>query len=249
MKFDEWTRASPMLVDNGAVFWMNPPSAPPGNAVVGQITMASGTSFQASLNFQGQSTGELADWQATAVVFTNDPDALVAPAPTPSAVPAADPSPAPAPAASDPAFTDCEQVPQAGSSWTVSPILEVVACGGIAGHTTWRFSIELQNAASNVYAIFGHQESPLRMPAAWQEDAASFGVNVGGVMPVLLQHNPDALFDSWLTVGPVSGSTTSLGSIGFEWASWNPECELLEDNGAVFWSALLHRLPKTRISS
>ena len=68
-------------------------------------------------------------------------------------------------------------------------------------------------------------------------------------MPVLLQHNPDAQFDSWLTVGPVSGGTTSLGSIGFEWASWSPEGELLEDNGAVFWSALPHPLPKTRISS
>ena len=55
--FEEWTADNPLVVDNGAVFWMSPddgPSADDGRIVVAQITVPTGTGFIATINAEGR---------------------------------------------------------------------------------------------------------------------------------------------------------------------------------------------------
>ena len=56
--FEEWTADNPLVVNNGAVFWMNPDNAPSahddGRIVVAQITVPTGTGFIATINAEGR---------------------------------------------------------------------------------------------------------------------------------------------------------------------------------------------------
>ena len=65
-------------------------------------------------------------------------------------------------------------------------------------------------AASNIYAIYGTEQSPLQLATTdgspFFQGKAGLGVDIGGVNPVLYEHFPSLKFDSWLTLGPDDGS-------------------------------------------
>jgi hypothetical protein len=77
-----WSEAKALSTEDGAIFWMNPsdgPSVtdangkvgtgyPTGNIVVAQLTVKSGTSFDARLNCQGR-TNHGDNWETTDVKF------------------------------------------------------------------------------------------------------------------------------------------------------------------------------------
>merc|ERR1712167_211042 len=57
--------------------------------------------------------------------------------------------------------------------------------GACSGMTTYRLEVTLSGGATNVYAMFGEDEAhPLDLPPAYQAPEP-FGVDVGGVNPVL----------------------------------------------------------------
>ena len=64
-----WTEAAAFSCNDCAVFWMSPDLAPVGPTVVGQITVASGSSGSVNLGLQGRSAGGGTDWQAHNVAF------------------------------------------------------------------------------------------------------------------------------------------------------------------------------------
>ena len=66
-----------------------------------------------------------------------------------------------------------------------------------------------------MYTIYGKFDSPMTLPAAYQE-ATPFGSNTGGVNAALISASPTAAYDSWLTVGITDGDASgALGTIGF----------------------------------
>merc|ERR1711939_322939 len=62
--FDQWSAGKPLVVDNGAVFMMNPNAAPAktgGNVLVAQLTLPSARHFEATVCAQGHTTQSLTD--------------------------------------------------------------------------------------------------------------------------------------------------------------------------------------------
>ena len=84
----------------------------------------------------------------------------------------------------------------------------VTTVGSGANGDTVRLSVQLGADQANMYAIFGHPDSPMSLPAAYQS-AAPFGVDIGGVAPDFVALSADAGTDSWLTVGYVDGFSGS----------------------------------------
>ena len=84
----------------------------------------------------------------------------------------------------------------------------VQMASSLEGFATYRLVVSLQGDASSVYAIMGTTTAPLELPPAYQT-AGPAGANIGGVDPELLQLQPDAAFDSWLT-----NSSCTLRKIG-----------------------------------
>lgn len=133
----------------------------------------------------------------------------------------------------------------------ITPVVTTVAAHGPPGqdeYTTYRLSVALGPSAESVYAIHGTPDAvgvegtatlygtpgPIRLPAAFQV-ATPFGVDVGGVDPVLIAQLPNAAFDSWLTVGLVDGdSSATLGTVGIDFGSWTETSGLEVIDGAVF---------------
>ena len=78
IKFDKWTESKPLVVDDGAVFWMDPRNAPRTSTTaavqIGQVTTPTGVIWNAVVNAQGKSMREEAgkDWDHHGLVFTND---------------------------------------------------------------------------------------------------------------------------------------------------------------------------------
>jgi hypothetical protein len=70
--FSSWTESTPLSVDDGAVFWMDPNAAPGGEVVVAQITVPTGSSGRVTMGMQGHSVRG-ADWDVHQVVFTYPP--------------------------------------------------------------------------------------------------------------------------------------------------------------------------------
>ena len=59
--------------------------------------------------------------------------------------------------------------------------------------------------------------------------------NIGGVEPFIISMNPDANYDSWLTIGITDGDINNrLSAIGIDFDSWASNTELNIDDGAVF---------------
>ncbi len=76
LDFDTWGEGQGLSATDGALFWMNPPSAPPIDelrriVVIAQITVPSGTSFEATISAQGSqasmAVGET--WSAPGITF------------------------------------------------------------------------------------------------------------------------------------------------------------------------------------
>ena len=79
---NSWSEAKGLTTEDGAIFWMNPGDGPSvtdangkagtntpiGNIVVAQLTVKSGTSFDARLNCQGH-TNHGDNWESTDVKF------------------------------------------------------------------------------------------------------------------------------------------------------------------------------------
>ena len=73
------------------------------------------------------------------------------------------------------------------------------------------------------------------IPPAFQV-ATPFGVDLGGTNPQFWQFNPDAQFDSWLTVGLTQGeNANALSSVGIDLANWDLDHGITTTDGAVFW--------------
>jgi hypothetical protein len=107
--FDSWSETKPMVVSDGAVFWMDPLNAPNdpmsgGQVQVGQITTPTGTPWSAVVNAQGKNKllAPHKDWEDRGIVFTNQPKPGVSQRarPTDSPRPPLSPSAASAAAAS-----------------------------------------------------------------------------------------------------------------------------------------------------
>lgn len=58
-----------------------------------------------------------------------------------------------------------------------------------------------------------------------------FGANIGGVSAPLLEFQPEAAYDSWLTVGTITGlNDASISSIGVDWDAWTETVSFAEEN-------------------
>ena len=86
--------------------------------------------------------------------------------------------------------------------------MTVYSTSGVAGHTTYLLGVDLHEGAANIYSIFGSEENPLIVPAAYQV-AAPFGKDVGGTNPALWAVMAETEFDSYLTVGDQAGCVPS----------------------------------------
>lgn len=76
--FNSWSETKPMVVSDGAVFWMDPLNAPQdpmtgGQVQIGQITTPAGTTWSATVNAQGKNKmlAQHRDWEDRGIVFTN----------------------------------------------------------------------------------------------------------------------------------------------------------------------------------
>eukprot|EP01052_Picozoa_sp_SAG31_P049558 SAG31_NODE_10911_length_1085_cov_1.040568_2_plen_182_part_00 len=68
--FNSWTAEDSLVVNDGAVFWMDPTNGPTGIPVIAQLTIPTGSTATAKINAQGKSNGDLDDWRNTDVEFT-----------------------------------------------------------------------------------------------------------------------------------------------------------------------------------
>lgn len=119
-------------------------------------------------------------------------------------------------------------------------ITEMTNCnmGGIDGYTTYRLSLVIKPNMNvkNIYALYGNSNdnSVTYLPPAYQS-VSEINNNIGGVEPFVINLNPDANYDSWLTIGITEGDTNNrLSTIGIDFDSWTSNTELNIDNGAVF---------------
>jgi hypothetical protein len=113
----------------------------------------------------------------------------------------------------------------------------------VAGSSTYILSISLNNAAENIYSLYGDTRHPMIVPASYQV-SSPFGVNFGGVPTEFYQFSPNSEFDSWLTIGPTNGTWTRgpgtnglLSAIGIDWDGGAAAADewLRVDDGALFW--------------
>eukprot|EP01051_Picozoa_sp_SAG22_P016661 SAG22_NODE_2396_length_2619_cov_1.800794_2_plen_496_part_00 len=106
-------------------------------------------------------------------------------------------------------------------------------------YRTYRVFLELQGDAANVAAIFGTEQSPLVLPPAWQYQGFG-GRQVGGTAPELWVLQPQAEYDSWLTIGAGDGSAAPdldlSGRIWNQLSHWNATHGLQVTAGGVSWS-------------
>ena len=56
--FSSWGQTGGLVVDDGAVFWLDPAGGPTGtDIVVAQLTLVSGTDFSVTMNMRGRRAG------------------------------------------------------------------------------------------------------------------------------------------------------------------------------------------------
>jgi hypothetical protein len=121
----------------------------------------------------------------------------------------------------------------------VTTTVDIMASSVSEGYTTMRFTVTLAEDQSNVYAIYSAAGAEMSIPPAFQV-AAPFGAHTGGVSELFYGAAPDAEFDSWLTVGEVSGDPNdALSSAGIDFATWDENTPLGVEappvGGSVFW--------------
>jgi hypothetical protein len=240
---------------------MDPTAAPTErSATVAQITVPTGSAWEATVNVQGRSpeefrvwnveTGHMeGDWQEEGFVFASDFADI-----PPESVFFDDEYAnlcniftlgtcnvdvdecASTPCGNGASCSESAIYSTIGREYTHAvPEVVAVATDGVDGFTTYRLNINLQDSAVNVYAMFGHEGKALVMPPAFQV-AAPFGANFGGVSPALFAAMPNAEYDSWLTLGLTEGDPSAkLGVIGLDFDSWGVDSQLTTLDGSLFY--------------
>lgn len=121
----------------------------------------------------------------------------------------------------------------------VSPVV-TTSQTSLDGFDTYTLAVTLTGTAINLYTIYGTVDSPMSVPAGYQEPTP-FGANVGGTNPGFWPIMAGAQYDSWLTVGITNGdSSGALSSIGIDFDAWTVDSPLSTSDGAVFWMAPDH---------
>ena len=126
--------------------------------------------------------------------------------------------------------------PPAATNPFASPVVTASAAS-LDGFDTYTLAVTLTGTATNLYTIYGNGDSPMSVPAGYQE-ATPFGANTGGTNPAFWDLVAGSQYDSWLTVGITSGdSSGALSSIGIDFNAWTVDSALSTSYGAVFWMA------------
>ncbi|MAD57151.1 MAG: hypothetical protein CMK44_01080 [Porticoccus sp.] len=131
-------------------------------------------------------------------------------------------------------YNDCD------NEFVCPKITEVTDCGGngLSGYSTYRLSLIVKNPdVKNIYAIYGDDEDspmPMIIPPAYQS-IINFNSNIGGVLPAIINIDPDSQYDSWLTIGITDGNTgNQVSTVGIDFSIWTETSGIHTTNGAVF---------------
>ena len=109
----------------------------------------------------------------------------------------------------------------------------------------YELSVMLKPTATNIYAVYGKELSPMIIPPAYQIQE-NIGVNVGGINPVILNYVHDSILDSWFTISIIDGDNMNyVNSIGIPWNDWSQDLGLTVMNGAIFLNDPLMTLSDT----
>ena len=111
----------------------------------------------------------------------------------------------------------------------------VTSVGTSASGTTYQLSVTLGGGAYNLHSIYGTAESSMVLPAAYQN---ANGVGIGGIAAEFVTAMPDLAYDSWVTVGEVSGTSGVIATTitAAEWDSWGVSSGLTTTSGAVMYA-------------
>ena len=124
----------------------------------------------------------------------------------------------------------------AGRLFATVPFEVVAQSQSKAGYATYRIVGHFGQvpAVGDIYALFGSPGHALVMPPAFQA-ALPFGVDFGTVPEALLPFDPDAPYDSWLTLGADGPALEpgALRTIGLDFSSWSDSTGLREEDGAL----------------
>ena len=118
-------------------------------------------------------------------------------------------------------------------------ITEITHCteGGIDGYSTFQLSVIIQpnSLVKNIYALFGDQSGNyMLIPPAFQIDGP-FNTDIGGISQNIINLFPNAVYDSWLTIGITGGNQDHiLSTIGIDFDEWTETNGITTTNGAVF---------------
>jgi len=131
-------------------------------------------------------------------------------------------------------YQDCD------NEFVCPKITEVTDCGsnGLDGYSTYRLSLIIKNSnVKNIYAIYGDNEDtpkPMIIPPAYQS-IINFNSNIGGVLPAIINIDPDAQYDSWLSIGITDGNADNeVMTVGIDFSSWTESSGIHTTDGAVF---------------
>ncbi len=131
-------------------------------------------------------------------------------------------------------YNDCD------NEYVCPKITEITDCGsnGLSGYSTYRLSLIVKNSdVKNIYAIYGDDEDlprPMIIPPAYQS-IINFNSNIGGVLPAIINIDPDSQYDSWLTIGITDGNTgNQVSTVGIDFSTWTENTGIHTTNGAVF---------------
>ncbi len=102
----------------------------------------------------------------------------------------------------------------------------------LTGYTTYEVSLLIKNLNYNIFAIYGDNENNMIIPRAYQTKN-NLGTNIGGINPLLINNNPEAQYDSWLTIGSTMDNQ-QVNYIGIDFSSWDINHDLIISNGAIF---------------
>ena len=107
---------------------------------------------------------------------------------------------------------------------------------GINGYTTYQLSVVVQEDKNvdNVFALYGDSSREMFVPSSYQIDGP-FDNDLGGISQSIISIYPDALYDSWLTLGITDGDKENkLSTIGIDFSSWSDSNPIITRDGAVF---------------
>ena len=131
-------------------------------------------------------------------------------------------------------YNDCD------NEFVCPKITEITDCGenGLTGYSTYRLSLIIKNSnVKNIYAIYGDDENspkPMIIPPAYQS-IIDLNSNIGGVLPAIINIDPDAQYDSWLTIGITDGNAgNEVSTVGIDFSKWTENSGIHTTNGAVF---------------